>query len=292
MLALLCALAPQRAHALDKQASAHGGQLSGTDSGFAISGSVAAGVAVFNPTFAARPDNSGHALARLAPHLDVDLIGSRLSIPIDLNFFSDRDRHGLGKLAPSEFDVLSGLTSTWPIGDEALELGARFEHDMPVDRGSYAQSYVDTRAQLLFSFSRWDEAWHERMNGGDITGYVTLGLFAYNPTYAARPDNSGHALFRYVAHLNASTWNEHLFFGLDTTFFTDRARSPVAPSELDFTVEAGGRLDAWELHLAYERDMPIDRSHLVQHFVLLSVVYGFEVPTLSGARGINDLAEE
>ena len=67
-----------------------------------MSGSLLGGVAFFNPTYAARPDNTGKALLRLAPHLDVDLIGSRLSIPIDLNVFTDREQPGLKKLVPSE----------------------------------------------------------------------------------------------------------------------------------------------------------------------------------------------
>ena len=80
------------ARALDKQGSAHGGEVGGADSGFAISGSLLGGIAFFNPTYAARPDNTGKALLRLAPHLDIDLIGSRLSIPVDINVFTDRER--------------------------------------------------------------------------------------------------------------------------------------------------------------------------------------------------------
>src|SRR5262245_22276845 len=104
LLIAACAFTPS-ARALDNQGSANGGQLGGPDSGFAVSGSLLFGAAVFNPTYAARPDNTGHALLRLAPHLDIDLIGSRLSIPIDINLFTDRDRPGAEKLLPSELDV-------------------------------------------------------------------------------------------------------------------------------------------------------------------------------------------
>src|SRR3954464_7440654 len=94
LLMSLTATFPLPVRALDKQGSAHGGQVSGAESGFALSGSLLGGAAIFNPSYAARPDNSGHALLRLAPHLDMDLIGSRLSIPVDVNVFTDRDRPG------------------------------------------------------------------------------------------------------------------------------------------------------------------------------------------------------
>jgi hypothetical protein len=241
LVLFVCSGLAARAFALDKQGSAHGGQLSGADSGVALSGSLLAGAAFFNPTYAARPNNSGHALARLAPHFDLDLIGSRLSIPIDVNLFSDRDRSGLAKLAPSELDLISGLTSTWGLGPTALELGARIERDMPVDRGSYSQTYVDTRARLLVSLDAFAPGLREALDGGDISGSATLGLFAYNPSYAARPDNTGIALLRYGLHAQLD-YGKYVFFGADTTFFTDRKLRPLAPSELDVSLDAGCHL--------------------------------------------------
>ena len=115
--------------ALDKQGSAHGGDIEGPTSGFDVSGSVALGISPYNPNYAARPDNTGRALMRYALHTDVDLIGHRLSIPVDLNVFSDRQRPGLLKLAPSEFDVIAGVTSTWSAGPGAIEFGLRGESD-------------------------------------------------------------------------------------------------------------------------------------------------------------------
>jgi hypothetical protein len=281
-VAVVCLTASSTAHALDKQASAHAGQLSGAASGFALTGGLLAGAALYNPTFAARPDNSGHALGRVAPHFDIDLIGSRLSIPIDVNVFTDRDRPGLGKLAPSELDVISGLTTTWPLGGSALELGARVEGDFPVDRGGLTQSYADARARWLFSLANFWPDLQRAMQGGDISGAATLGWFIYNPTYAARPDNTGRALFRYAAHVTLQ-YTKYFFVGLDATFFTDRRNHPLTPSELDFTPELGAKLiDGLDLHLAYERDMPLDRStpdapRLVQHFLMLYLTWGFSL---------------
>jgi hypothetical protein len=265
------------ASALDKQGSAHGGQIGGAASGFGISGSLLLGAAIYNPTYAARPDNTGHALLRFAPHLDIDLIGSRLSIPIDINVFSDRDRPGAKKLLPSELDLISGLTSTWPLGPTAIEFGARAEFDLPVDRGSYSQRYVDARARWMFALSSFLPGLSDALLGGDITGSATLGWFVYNPTYAARPDNTGKALFRYVAHVNLNITPRY-FFGLDTVFFTDRRENPFAPSECDFTVELGAEIiDGLQAHLAYERDMPIDRGSFTQHFLLLFFTWGFSL---------------
>jgi hypothetical protein len=282
----------QVAHALDKQGSAHGGEVGGSDSGFAVSGSLLGGAALYNPTYAARPDNSGLALARLAPHFDVDLIGSRLSIPIDVNLFSDRQRGGLAKLAPSELDVISGGTTTWPLGASAIELGARYERDMPIDRGNRVQSYADLRARFLFSLAAYDRRVHDWLSGGDFSGYFTLGWFAYNPTYAARPDNSGRALLRYAAHGTLAALNQHLLVGLDTVLFTDKRTNAVVPCEIDVTADLGARLDKLELHLAYERDMPIDRGGLVQHFVLLYASWAFElVPNTAAARAANPTHE-
>jgi hypothetical protein len=277
VLAMVAAWLPLPARALDKQGSAHGGSVSGADSGFALSGSLLGGIAFFNPTYAARPDNTGKALLRVAPHLDVDLIGSRLSIPIDLNVFTDRERPGLNKLVPSELDVITGLTSTWPVGPSAIELGARVERDMPVDRGGLSQSYGDVRARWLWSLAAFQPSVRDALRDGDISGYVTLGWFAYNPSYAARPDNTGRALFRYAAHGGLSAFDSRLLFSVDTTLFTDRRESPVAPSELDLTLDAGTTLGPVELHVAYERDMPIDQGTLIQQFAMLYVTWGFEL---------------
>lgn len=277
VLCVLCIMPCSRGRALDKQSSAHGGQVGGSDSGFALSGNLLLGVAAYNPSYAARPNNTGKALLRAAAHFDVDLIGSRLSIPVDLNMFTDRERPGGEKLIPTELDVITGVTSTWPIDLAALELGARFEGDFPVDRGSYSQRYVDLRARLLFATSAYVPQLKEALLGGDLTGALTLGLFAYNPTYAARPDNTGIALFRYALHLTLNV-TPRFFFGFDAVFFTDRERVIVAPSECDITPEIGVTLiDGLDLHLAYERDMPVDRGGLVQQLLLIHLSWDFSL---------------
>ena len=266
------------AWALDKQGSAHAGQVGGGAREFNVSGAGMLGASLYNPTYAARPDNTGLALFRYALHLDVDLLGRMLSIPIDVNVLTDRQRKKALIFAPSELDLIGGLTSTNGLtrGFD-LELGARVEHDRPVDRGDFNQTYVDARARLLYSAAALSPALGQTLLDGDLSGYATLGWFVVNPTYAARPDNSGRALLRYAAHSELSLWHRRLALGADTTFFSDRkADNPVAPSELDVTGELIGRAEPFEVHVAYERDMPIDRGGLTQALLYLVVAYGFD----------------
>jgi hypothetical protein len=276
-------LAAGPARALDKQGSAHGGEIEGATSGFAFGGSASLGVSVYNPTYAARPDNTGLALFRYAAHFDFDLIGRRLSIPLDLNMFSDRKAvGGARKLVPSELDVITGVTSTWRLGPGALEGGARVEIDGTLDKGGYAgptsarQTYADVRARYLYSLAAIAPRIGPALRGGDVRGWLTLGWFAINRSYFARPNNTGLALFRYAAHAEISFWNDHFAIGLDAIFFTDKQISNVfRPTELDFTPELIVRFARYEVHLAYERDMPLDQDTLIQQFIYLLASVSF-----------------
>jgi hypothetical protein len=274
-------LIARHADALDKQGSAHGGAVSSenNDSGFDVSGALTLGVSLINQAYAARPDNTGLALMRYAGHADVDLIGRKLSIPIDVNMFTDKTREKLSVFAPTEFDVITGVTTTLPItagGD--FELGARLEHDRPVDREGLTQSYADVRGRYLYSLAKIWPSLARDLVDGDINGYLTVGWFAVNPTYAARPDNSGRALFRYVGHTELSVWHDYLSVGLDGTLFTDRqTANPVRPTEIDLTYEFIVHLAPFEMHCAYERDMPLDQGGLVQDFVYALLAYDFDL---------------
>jgi hypothetical protein len=278
----LCALVTRTAAAIDKQGSAHGGDVGGAESGFDVGGSLMAGVSVYNPTYGARPDNTGLALMRYAAHADIDLVGRRLSIPLDVNMFTDRKLPGLEKLKPTELDLIAGLTTTWSLGPGALEAGARFEQDRPLDNDSGTQSYLDARARYLYSLAAIFPGLGSALHDGDLGGWVTLGWFAYNPTYFARPDNTGKALLRYGFHSELSGWHDQLALGVDATMFTDKhAPNKARPSELDLTPELIFRRGSGELHVAYERDMPVDRGGLVQHFVYVLFNWSF---TLVGGK--------
>jgi hypothetical protein len=273
-LFVLLLLFPGSAHALDKQGSAHGGNVEGDASGFSISGSAGLGAAIYNPSYAARPDNTGLALFRALAHFDIDLIGRRLSIPLDLNLFTDREAKPWPRIfTPSEVDIITGVTSTWRLGPGALEGGVRVERDQMADKGGYphgnavgsSQTYVDARARYLMEF-------------GNLSGWATLGWFVINEAYFARPDNTGTALFRYALHGEYEFWNKQLAFGADTTFFTDRKASLVVqPSELDLTLSFAYRPEPFEFQIAYERDMPVDRGGLVQHFIYTVAQVSFDI---------------
>ena len=278
-LVLAVAGVPRLASALDKQGSAHGGEVGGgDDDGFDIEGAAMLGVALINPSYAARPDNTGHALMRYALHADIDLIGRKLSVPLDVNVFTDRDRSGAGKFSPTELDVITGLTTTSKISKGVDgELGARVEHDRPVDRGGFTQTYADLRARALYSLAEVVPGLKRDLVDGDISGHFGLGWFMLNPSYAARPDNTGNALFRYSFHTELSVWKDRVSLGFDATFFTDRRTHALAPSELDATYEIIGHEGRYEVHLAYERDMPVDRGGTVQSFVYALFVVGFDL---------------
>jgi hypothetical protein len=105
-----------------------------------------------------------------------------------------------------------------------------------------------------------------------------LGWFAYNRTYFARPDNTGLALFRYGLHVELSTFGDVVSLGLDATMFTDRhAANPLRPSELDITPELIFHHPPFELHLAYEADLPIDQGSYKQQFLYALGVWSFDL---------------
>lgn len=283
-LAVLVLTLPARA--LDKQGSAHGGSVEGPTEGFGISGSAGGGVAIYNRTYAARPNNSGLALFRAVGHLDIDLIGTRLAIPLDVNLFTDREaRPGARWLAPSEIDLIGGLTSTWRLGPGALEGGARVEWDSGLDPGGTAagraprrsQLYGDVRMRYLMSLAASAPDAAAKLANGDVSGWLTLGWFAVNPGYFARPDNTGLALLRYGLHTELSVWEKRLGFGVDGTMFTDGHSHALVPSELDLTLSLIGRFIGAEFQIAYERDMPVDRGGLVQDFVYALATVPFEI---------------
>jgi hypothetical protein len=281
-VALVLAVLASSTWALDKQGSAHGGKVGDDDDrGFNLSGAAMLGVSLYNPSYAARPDNTGLALLRYGAHVDVDLLGRLLSIPLDVSFFTDSTRPGALVLAPTEFDVIAGLTSTFSSGPGDLEVGARVEHDRPVDQGSFTQTYVDVRARYLYSVARIAPKLADALHDGDVSGWVTLGGFLFNPTYAARPDNTGLALLRYALHAEISAFDDLVSLGFDFTMFTDRLVNAVRPSELDFTAELIFHKGPFEVHLAYERDMPLDADGLVQQFVYLLGVWNFDLKNVA-----------
>jgi hypothetical protein len=142
----------------------------------------------------------------------------------------------------------------------------------------FTQTYVDVRARYIYSLATTFPHLGPALLDGDLSGWVALGWFAWNPTYAARPDNTGIALFRYVFHGELSVWHDHLSFGVEATSFSDRDAANVAvPSELDLTLEFIGRYRPFELHLVFERDAPIDRTGRDQVYCYALAAWAFDL---------------
>ena len=57
-----------------------------------------------------------------------------------------------------------------------------------------------------------------------LTAYAGLGWLFHNQQYFARPDNTGRALFRYVAHFDLDLYKQKLVLFGDVNMFTDRER--------------------------------------------------------------------
>lgn len=198
-------------------------------------------------------------------------------IPIDVNLFTDCDAPS-GR--PSEVDLIAGVASTATVPGGKGELGVRGEWDTTGDgraTGSRSQSYLDVRGRYLSSLAPHLRSLDSALAGGDVAGWLTLGWFAWNPIYYARPDNSGRALLRYAAHLDVSFWRHHFSLFVDATSFTDRTVNALRPSELDLTVGAAFAAGNWGAMIAYERDMPVDGrgTGLVQHMLMAQGSWAF-----------------
>ncbi len=298
MVILLGLLLSPAAWALNKQ----GARSAGDDTNEGdqkptqnLSGSVFFGGFLFNPTYAARPNNTGNALLRFGLHLDLDLYGQWLTLSYDENTFTDGSPDGQGWYAPSEHDHIVGLVSTVPLPKNlSLTFALHYEIDAPGFHPkrsyllahpeydpNYTQSYVDAYARL--SYAR-----------GPFSGFVALGGFLYNPSYAARPDNAGLALLRYVLHgeVELLPW---LVLRADLNFFTDRDEFPLQPTELDVTSEVAFKWRDFELRYIGEADLPIGRypalgpnpaqtPGLKQFYLAMLVQWNFDVRGLIAAR--------
>jgi hypothetical protein len=96
---------------------------------------------------------------------------------------------------------------------------------------------------------------------------LTLSDFVQNTSFRARPDNTGLVKYRYLGHLEIQPPWSPVVLVIDTNFFTDKdARNEFRPSEWDQGIGLLYRYQQWAGLLRYERDMPIDKSGLVQAF--------------------------
>lgn len=223
-----------------------------------------------NPTFTARPDNTGRVGLRHMLHLETDLYKQYLQFYTDQNFFSNRDG---GWIELTEWDATFALTGSVDNWGWRLQ----YERDAPLDRSGIKQAYADTLLTYSFTPANQSRWWQARFPTQNLTTYAGAGWLFHNDSYFARPDNTGRALFRYVAHADLDLYRNLAVLFADLNFFTDRhANSAVIPTELDWIVGLALRWGKTELSVYHERDLPLDRPGLVQRYTALQLRVEFE----------------
>jgi len=225
---------------------------------------------VHNPSFAARPDNTGLVGLRHMVHLETDIYKEYLQFYTDQNFFSDRNN---GWIILSEWDSVAAFTGT--VNNWGWRL--QYERDAPLDRSGTKQIYADTLVTYSAPDAQQWTWWRSVFPQQNLNFYAGAGWLFHNHDYFARPDNSGRALFRYVAHADLDLYRNRVVLFADTNFFTDREASNVVnPSELDVVFGLALRHNNAELAVIQELDMPIDRTGLVQRYIAIQLRYEFE----------------
>jgi len=228
---------------------------------------------VSNPTFAARPDNTGLVGLRHMLHLETDLYKQYLTFYTDQNFFSDRTK---GWIELSEWDgtfALTGLVDRfgWRI---------QYERDAPLDKSGTKQVYADTLLTSRFQATEDLSWWKGIFPNQNLTAYAGAGWLFHNSNYFARPDNTGKALFRYVAHADLDLYKNRVVLYGDMNFFTDReAGNKLNPTEMDWIIGLALRFrEDMEISVYREQDQPLDKPGLVQKYVAVQLRYSFDVP--------------
>ena len=229
------------------------------------------GVFAHNPSFAARPDNTGLAGLRHMLHLETDLYKQYLTFYTDQNFFSDRTN---GWIELSEWDGTYALTGV--VGHVSWRL--QYERDTPIDRKGLAQAYADGLVTAKFQAVQDFPVWRRLLPNQNLTAYAGAGWLFHNTNYFARPDNTGRALFRYVAHADFDLYKNKVVLYGDVNMFTDRqADNQVNPTELDWIVGLAVRWRTSEVAVYLEQDQPLDRPGLVQKYVAVQYRMSFDV---------------
>src|SRR5262245_45462202 len=97
-------------------------------------------------------------------------------------------------------------------------------------------------------------------------GYLLAAPFVVNPTFAARPNNTGLVGMRYMGHFEVDLYKQYLTFYTDQNFFSDRKKGWIILTEWDTTFALTGLIDRWGWRIQYERDAPLDESGLKQMY--------------------------
>ncbi|HMU29634.1 MAG TPA: hypothetical protein PKD43_06030 [Nitrospira sp.] len=229
------------------------------------------GAFVKNPTFAARPDNTGLVGMRHMLHLETDLYKQYLTFYTDQNFFSDRTD---GWIKLSEWDGTFAFTGVL----DRFNWRLQYERDAPLDRRGLKQAYADALVTARFQAIQDSTWWRRTFPHQNFTAYAGAGWLFHNSQYFARPNNTGRALFRYVAHADLDVYKNKVVLYGDVNLFTDReASQTLNPSELDWIVGIAVRWQDMELAFYREEDRPLDQSGLVQKYFAVQLRFAFDV---------------
>ena len=236
-----------------------------------IGGYLLTGAFISNPSFAARPDNTGRVGLRHMLHAESDLYKEYLTLYSDQNFFSDRDK---GWIILTEWDQTYGVTGTI----EHWSWRVQYERDAPLDKSGLKQIYADGLVNYRIR-SEQDWSWWRRMfPNNNFTAYAGFGWLFHNQDYFARPDNTGRALFRYVGHVDLDLYKQKFVLFGDFNMFTDReASNQVSPTEFDWILGLAMRWRDFELSFYREQDRPLDRNTLVQEYWAVQLRFAFDV---------------
>jgi hypothetical protein len=236
-----------------------------------LGGYVLAAPFVSNPSFTARPNNTGLVGMRYMMHLETGLYKQCLTFYTDQNFFSDRKS---GWITLSEWDDTYALTG---IVDH-FGWRVQYERDKPLDQSGLQQIYADTLVTYRFE-SEHDWGWFRKMFPNQhLTAYAGPGWLFFNHQYFARPDNTGSALYRYVAHFDLDLYRGRVILYGDTNMFTDRTNGhSIRPSELDWILGVAVRWKDLELSFYREQDRPVDRSGFKQEYYAVQLRYAFDI---------------
>ena len=224
-----------------------------------------------NRTFTARPDNTGLVGMRHMLHLETDLYKQYLTFYTDQNFFSDRTN---GWIELSEWDGTYALTGV--LGHVNWRL--QYERDVPIDRKGLTQEYADGLVTAKFQAVQDMSGWRRTFPNQNLTVYAGAGWLFHNRNYFARPDNTGRALFRYVAHTDLDLYKNKIVLYGDVNMFTDRdAGNQASPTELDWIIGLAVRWRNMEFAVYHEQDQPLDRAGLVQKYLALQLRFSFDI---------------
>ena len=97
-------------------------------------------------------------------------------------------------------------------------------------------------------------------------GYFLTAAFVSNPTFAARPDNTGLVGLRHMLHLETDLYKQYVTFYTDQNFFSDRNEGWIRLTEWDGTYALTGLIDRWGWRIQYERDAPLDKSGIKRSY--------------------------